>query len=194
MSILRSLSLASWLSLVALASVCSAGVGCGGGGGFPKGAVVQAGGGSAEGSTAAVADDDTWLSLATVGARMKVPAGWRYSRKGDALVAEPVDKKAAIVFVGAGTAKDFEAKVRAVGADYKIDKVDFGKPRPGTLHGIAVTSYEDMVAESNGTPVDVFVMTGDAPKGMVMVFVMAWDETQAHDPAIIDAANSLRPL
>ncbi len=175
--------------------LATASTACGGGsGGAPKGPVVAVGG---EKTTApATADDATWMTLATHGARMRIPDGWQYAQQGGALVAHPTDRKAAIVLVGADSKDELEAKVRAIGADYAIEKVDFGKPKPGKLHGIDVVMYEDMAAMSKGAPADVFVMVGEAPNGLgvVIVFVMAWDETQTHDPAIIDAANSLRPI
>jgi hypothetical protein len=64
------------------------------------------------------------------------------------------------------------------------------------MNGIPVVIYEDMAAESAQTPVDVLVLVGDAPagRGVVVLFVMAWDASQAHDPTIIDAANTLRPM
>ena len=160
-----------------------------------KGPVARGGGPSGAGDRG-VADDDTWMTLATHGARMRVPAGWSYEAKADSLTAQPNDKKAAIVLTGAATKADFEAKVRSIGVDYNVEKVDFGKPKPGKLHGIDVVMYEDMVAVSNGQPADVFVMLGEAPNGtgVIVLFIMAWDGTQVHDQNIIDAANSLRPL
>jgi hypothetical protein len=160
----------------------------------PKGPVVATGGASE--TPPAVADDATWMTRATHGARMRIPNGWQYVQQGGALVAHPQDKRAAIVLLGADSKAELETKVRALGAQYKIEKVDFGKPKPGNLHGIDVVMYEDMVAVSEGAPADVFVLLGEAPKGtgVVIVFVMAWDATQAHDPAIIEAANTLRPI
>ena len=161
----------------------------------PKGPVVAMD--SDDSATApGTADDATWMTLAAQGARMRIPAGWSWTRKGQALVARAADKKAAIVLLGATTKQELEAKVRAVGDEFKTDQVDFGKGRPAKLHGIDVVMYEDMAASNAGTPADVFVMLGDAPNGhgVLMVFVMAWDATQAHDPAIIEAANSLSPL
>lgn len=190
---LHTLALGS--SLVALALATSA---CGGSTAAaapPKGAVLSAG--SVEGSSAAaIADDDTWLSLEAHGARMQVPAGWSYSRRGGELVAEPKDHKAAVVFTGAAARSELEAKVRAIGAEWKVEQVDFGKPRAAKIHGIDCELYEDMVAVSGGQPADVFVLVGDAPngKGVVITFIMAWDSSQTDDPQLIDAANSLRPL
>lgn len=167
---------------------------CGGSSAAPKGPVVAVGG--AKDTAPAVAEGSTWMTLATHGARMRIPDGWEYAQKGAMLVAHPKDKRAAIVMLGADSKEELEAKVRAIGADFQIEKVDFGKPKPGKLHGIDVVMYEDMAAVSTGSPADVFVMLGEAPNGLgvVIVFVMAWDETQVHDPAIIDAANSLRPI
>ena len=160
----------------------------------PKGPVVAVGG--AANTPPAVADDATWMTLATHGARMRIPDGWQYAQEGGALVAHPQDRRAAIVMLGADSKDELAAKVKAIGAQYKIEQVEFGKPKPGKLHGIDVVMYEDMAAVSEGAPADVFVMLGEAPNGLgvVIVFVMAWDATQAHDPAIIDAANSLRPI
>ena len=178
-------------------SLVSAGlaIGCGGTVGPLKGPVVAAG--SPETATPpGTADDATWMTLAPQGARMRIPSGWSWARKGQALVARSGDKKAAIVFLGATTKQELDAQVRAIGDEFKTDQVDFTKGRPGKLHGIDVVMYEDMAAANAGTPADVFVMLGDAPNGhgVLMVFVMAWDATQAHDPAIIEAANSLQPM
>jgi hypothetical protein len=158
--------------------------------------VAGQGGGPTAGPETGTADDATWMTLASHGARMRVPEGWHWTRKGDALVAEPADKKAALVFFGADSRADFDAKVRELGKGYEIEKVDYGKGRPVSLRGIDAVVYEDMVAVSRGTAADVLMMVGEAPngKGVVVVFVMAWDATSAHDPLIIEAANSLRPI
>jgi hypothetical protein len=181
------------LACVTLALSSLAFVACGGSR-APKGPVVAVGG--VANTPTEVADDATWMTLATHAARMRIPTGWQYAEQGGTLVAHPDDKRAAIVMLGADSKEELEAKVRAIGARYQIEKVDFGKPKPGKLHGIDVVMYEDMVASSGGEPADVFVLLGEAPNGLgvVIVFVMAWDATQAHDPAIIDAANSLRPI
>jgi hypothetical protein len=169
-------------------------VGCGSSG--AQGPVVKAG--SAESTTPpGVAGEGTWMTLAAQGARLKIPNGWSYARKGDALVAKSTDGKAAIVFAGATTREELEVRVRAIGDGFRLDEVDFRKNgRKATLHGIPVSVFEDMAAETSGTPADVLVMLGDAPngRGVVLVFVMAWDASQDHDLAIIDAANSLSPL
>lgn len=143
-----------------------------------------------------VAGADTWMTLAAQGARMKVPAGWSIEKSGDALLAKPKDGSAAIVFAGATTKREIETALRSIGDRFRVDGVDYAKGRPARVHGIPVVVYEDMAATTTRTPADVLVMVGDAPngKGVVMVFVMAFDESQAHDLAIIDAANSLSPL
>jgi hypothetical protein len=179
----------SLVVVVALASV-----GCGAS--ATKGPVLNAG---SEASTTppGVADDATWMTLAAQGARMKIPSGWSWSRKGDAFVARPDDGKAAIVFAGATTKAALETEVRSIGESYRLDEVDFRKNgRKAKLHGIDVAVFEDMAAETSGTPTDVLVLLADAPngRGVVVVFIMAWDASQSHDLAIIDAANSLRPL
>ena len=169
-------------------------VGCGSS--ASTGPVVKAGS-PASTTPPGVADDGTWMTLAAQGARMKIPSGWSYAREGDALVAKSRDGKAAIVFAGATRKEELEARVRAIGDDFRLDEVDFRKNgRKANLHGIPVAVFEDMAAETSGTPADVLVMLGDAPngRGAVMVFVMAWDASQDHDLAIIDAANSLSPL
>ena len=160
-----------------------------------KGPVVQPA--SAETTTApGVADDDTWMTLGAQGARMKIPAGWSFTRRGDALIATPPDGKAAIVFSGATTREELDARLRSIGQRFQLDGVDFRKSaRKASVHGIDVAVFEDMAAETAGTPADVLVLLGDAPngRGVVVVFVMAWDASQAHDLDIIAAANSLRP-
>ena len=169
-------------------------VGCGAS--STQGPVVKAGTDEAA-TPPGTADEGTWMTLAAQGAQMKIPSGWSWTRKGDALVAKPKDGKAAMVFAGAATREELEARVRSIGEGFRLDEVDFRKNgRKANLHGIDVAVFEDMAAETSGTPADVLVMLGDAPngRGVVMVFVMAWDASQAHDLAIIDAANSLRPL
>ena len=142
------------------------------------------------------ADDNTWMSLASHGARLRAPPGWKTTADGTELRAEPPDGQAVLVLDAAATKPELEAKMRALGARYKLDRVDFQKPRPANLNGIPVLIFEDMAAESKGAPVDVFVMLGRAPKGngIVLVFLYAADATQKHDLELIAAANTLRPM
>lgn len=163
--------------------------GCGGGG--PKGPVAPAAKASRD-----VADDNTWMTLSSHGARLRVPPGWTVRAEGSELRAEPTDGKAALVLDGATTRAELETKVRALGARYGLDRVDFAGIKPGNLNGIPIVMFEDMAAESKGEPVDVFVMLGEAPngKGVLLLFLYASDKTQKHDLELIQAANTLRPI
>lgn len=143
-----------------------------------------------------VAEGSTWLTLAERGVRMQAPRGWSWTRRGDRFVAAPSDGKAAMVLAGADDRAALAEVVRAIGREYGVDGVELGKGRRAELRDIPAVIYEDEAATSAGTAADVLVLVGDAPsgRGVVVLFVMAWDETQLHDPIIIDAANSLRPI
>jgi hypothetical protein len=143
-----------------------------------------------------VADDNTWMSLTSHGARLRVPDGWTWRASSTELLAEPGDGHAVLIMEGATTKQDFEAKVRALGARYGLDRVDFSRAKPGKMNGIDMVMYEDMAAESKGKPVDVFVMLAEAPngKGVVILFLYASDKTQKYDEKLIAAANTLRPI
>jgi hypothetical protein len=136
------------------------------------------------------------MTLASQGARLRVPSGWRVSATGTELRAEPGDGKAALILDGATSKVELETKMRALGARYGLDRVDFPSPRAGNLNGIPVLMFEDMAAEAKGAAVDVFVLLGEAPKGngIVIVFLYAADSTQKHDLELIAAANTLRPI
>jgi hypothetical protein len=155
--------------------------------------VAQAG---ARDEARGVADDGTWLALATQGARLRAPAGWSWTRRGDRFVAQPSDRKAALVLAGATSREELATLLRAIGAEHGVDRLELGTGRRATLNGIPIVVYEDQAAESATNPVDVLTLVGDAPSGhgVVVVVVLASDLTQAHDVALIDAANSLRPL
>jgi hypothetical protein len=142
------------------------------------------------------ADDNTWMTLAVQGARLRVPPGWRYRTEGSAIVADPGNDSAVLVFEGASSRAALEARLRTLGARHGLDRVDFGRARPKQMNGIDVLIFEDMAAESSGRAGDVFVLLGDAPsgRGVVMVFLWASDATQRHDLELIDAANTLRPI
>ncbi len=149
-----------------------------------------------------VADENTWMTLASHGARLRVPAGWAFSAapsrtSADAeLRAESKDGKAVMILQGATNRAEFETKVRALGARYGLDQVDFQKAKPGKINGIDIVMFEDMGAESKGRPGDVFVLLGEAPngQGIVVLFLYAADETQKYDLELINAANTLRPI
>jgi hypothetical protein len=143
-----------------------------------------------------VADDNTWMSLTSHGARLRVPDGWTWRANTQELTAEPGDGKAVLILQGADNKQDFEAKVRSLGARYGLDRVDFSRAKPGKLNGIDMVMFEDMSAESKGEPVDVFVMLAEAPngKGLVILFLYASDKTQKYDEKLIAAANTLRPI
>lgn len=136
------------------------------------------------------------MTLASHGARLRVPAGWKVSTSGTELRAEPGDGKAVLVLDGAQSKPELEAKMRALGTRYGLDRVEFQNARAGNLNGIPVLMFEDMAAESKGAPVDVFVLLGEAPRGngIVFVFLYASDATQKHDLELIAAANTLRPM
>lgn len=143
-----------------------------------------------------VADDNTWMTLASHGARLRVPEGWTWRANSNELTAEPGDGKAVLIVQGANTKQEFEAKVRSLGARYGLDRVDFTRAKPGKLNGIDTVMFEDMAAESKADPVDVFVMLAEAPngKGIVVLFLYASDRTQKYDEKLIAAANTLRPI
>ncbi|MGZ5968099.1 MAG: hypothetical protein ACXWP4_10570 [Polyangiales bacterium] len=144
-----------------------------------------------------VADDATWMTLASHGARLRVPDGWAYSSEsGHELRAEPGDKKAVLILTGATSKQDFETKVRGLGARYGLDEVDFSRAKPGNINGIEVLMFEDQAAESGGKAGDVFVLLGEAPngKGVLVLFLWAADDTQKYDVELIKAANTLRPI
>lgn len=170
------------LAFCLLTTACSA---------APKGPVAP----TTKGTTA-VADDRTWMTLSSHGARLKAPVGWRTTASGTELRAEPSDGRAVLVLDAAATKPELEAKLRALGARYGLDRIEFGAPRQTTLNGIPVVMFEDMAAESKGAPVDVFVLLGPAPAGNGILFVFLWasDLTQKHDLELIAAANTLRPL
>jgi hypothetical protein len=158
-----------------------------------RGPVARAG---ASGEASGLADDGTWLGLEAQGARLRAPTGWTWTRRGDRFVAEPTDRKAALVLAGATSVLELATLLRTIGAEHGVDRLELGTGRRATLHGIPVVVYEDQAAESSSKPVDVLTLVGDAPsgRGVVVVVVLASDLTQAHDVALIDAANSLRPL
>lgn len=143
-----------------------------------------------------VADDNTWMTLSSHGARLRVPEGWTWRADGQELLAEPGDGKAVLILQGANSRQEFETKVRALGARYGLDRVDFTRAKPGKLNGIETVMYEDMAAESKSEQGDVFVMLADAPngKGVVILFLYASDRTQKYDVQLIQAANTLRPI
>ncbi len=179
--------LACALTLVVAPSLCS--LGCGSGG--PHGPVAPT-----PHEATGVADEATWMTLASHGARLRVPPGWKYRADAAGVTAEPVDRKAVLVLSGARTRAELETKVRALGRRYGLDRVEFRGGKPGTLNGIPIVMYEDMAAETHGEPADVFVLLGEAPNGdgVVMVFLWASDRTQRHDLDLIQAANTLRPI
>lgn len=179
MSIPRTLAL---LALVTLAGACAS---------APKGPVAPT-----AHPDKGVADENTWMTLSTHGARLRVPDGWTWRANSTELTAEPGDGKAVLILQGATSKQDFEAKVRALGARYGLDRVDFSRGKPGNLNGIETIMYEDMAAESKGDAVDVFVMLAEAPngKGVVILFLYASDKTQKYDEKLIQAANTLRPI
>lgn len=141
------------------------------------------------------ADDETWMTLAPYGARLRAPPGWAVQAHGSELLATPRDGHAALILDGADSKPELEAKLRALGARYGLDEVELDRGRPGRLHGIPVIMFEDMATASRGKAGDVFVLLGDAPSGRGLVFVFLWaaDATQSHDVELIDAANTLRP-
>lgn len=143
-----------------------------------------------------VADNNTWMTLGSHGARLRVPEGWTWKANGNELAAEPGDGHAVLILEGANTKQEFEVKVRELGARYGLDRVDFSRAKPGKMNGIDMVMYEDMAAESKGKPVDVFVMLAEAPngKGVVILFLYASDKTQKYDEKLIAAANTLRPI
>jgi len=143
-----------------------------------------------------VADENTWMTLSSHGARLRVPEGWTFRANSNELAAEPGDGKAVLILQGADNKQEFESKVRALGARYGLDRVDFSRAKPGKLNGIDILMFEDMSAESKGQPVDVFVMLAEAPngKGLVVLFLYASDKTQKYDEKLIAAANTLRPI
>lgn len=143
-----------------------------------------------------VADATTWMSLTSHGARLRVPDGWAFRAEGQELRAEPGDKKAVLILTGATSRPEFETKVRALGARYGLDQVDFTRAKPGKINGIDVLMFEDQAAESTGKAGDVFVMLGEAPngKGILVLFLWASDDTQKYDVDLIRAANTLRPI
>ena len=143
-----------------------------------------------------VADDNTWMTLTSHGARLRVPEGWTWRANSNELTAEPGDGRAVLIMEGASSKQEFEAKVRALGARYGLDRVDFSRAKPGKMNGIEMVMFEDMAAESKGDPVDVFVMLAEAPngKGVVILFLYASDRTQKYDEKLIAAANTLRPI
>lgn len=143
-----------------------------------------------------VADDNTWMTLSSHGARMRVPEGWTWRAYGGELAAEPGDGRAVLILQGANSKSELEAKVRSLGARYGLDHVDFTRAKPGKLNGIDTVMFEDMAAESKSKAVDVFVMLAEAPngKGVVILFLYASDRTQKYDEKLIQAANTLRPI
>jgi hypothetical protein len=143
-----------------------------------------------------LADDNTWMTLSSHGARLRVPEGWTWRANSNELAAEPGDGKAVLILQGANNKQEFEAKVRALGARYGLDHVDFSRGKPAKLNGIDTVMYEDMAAESKAEAGDVFVMLADAPngKGVVILFLYASDRTQKYDEKLIQAANTLRPI
>lgn len=146
--------------------------------------------------TTGTADDGTWMTLSSAGARLRVPPGWKYRADASGFTAQPADGKAVLVLSGARTRAELETKVRALGRRYGLDRVEFRGGKPGTLNGIPIVTYEDMAAETHGEPADVFVMLAEAPNGdgVVLVFLWASDKTQRHDLDLIQAANTLRPI
>jgi len=174
------------VSFLALALGCA--LGCAG---APKGPIAPT-----ASPAKGVADDNTWMTLSSHGARLRVPEGWTWRANGSELAAEPGDGKAILIVQGANTKQDFETKVRALGTRYGLDRVDFSRAKPGNLNGIDIVMFEDMSAESKGEPVDVFVMLAEAPngKGVVVLFLYASDRTQKYDEMLITAANTLRPI
>ncbi len=178
MSITRSLS----LFLVVAALGCASG---------PKGPVAPT-----AHPDKGVADDNTWMTLSSHGARLRVPEGWTWRANSHELTAEPGDGKAVLILQGATSRQEFEAKVRALGARYGLDRVDFSRAKPAKLNGIDTLMFEDMAAESKAEAGDVFVMLADAPngKGVVILFLYASDRTQKYDVKLIQAANTLRPI
>lgn len=165
-----------------------AALGCGG---APKGPVAPT-----ASPEKGVADENTWMTLSSHGARLRVPEGWTWRANSNELTAEPGDGKAILILQGANSRPEFEAKVRALGARYGLDRVDFTRAKPGKLNGIDMLMFEDMAAESKGEPVDVFVMLAEAPngKGIMILFLYASDRTQKYDEKLIAAANTLRPI
>lgn len=164
---------------------------------------VGCGGSSVKGPTAPAAhpnggsaDDNTWMTLSSHGARMRVPEGWTYRAEGTELRAEPSDHRAALILDGATSKQEFEAKMRALGQRYGLDRVDFSRGKPGNLNGIQIVAFEDQAAESKGDQGDVFVMLGEAPNGKGILFLFLWasDRTQKYDEQMIQAANTLRPI
>lgn len=142
------------------------------------------------------ADDATWLTLEGRGVRMQAPRGWTWTRRGERFELAPGDGKAAMVLAGADDRDGLAEVIRAIGRDHGVDGVELAAGRRASLHGIDALIYEDEAATTTGTDADVLVLIADAPSGrrVVVLFVTAWDATQLHDPIIIDAANSLRPL
>ncbi len=165
-----------------------AALGCGG---APKGPV-----GPTPSLEKGVADDNTWMTLASHGARLRIPEGWKWRSDQYELTAEPGDGKAVLILQGANTKQEFQHRVRALGMRYGLDRVDFARAKPGKLNGIDMLMFEDMAAESKGEPVDVFVMLAEAPngKGLMILFLYASDRTQRYDEKLIAAANTLRPI
>lgn len=143
-----------------------------------------------------VATEATWLTLEGPGVRMQAPRGWSWTRRGDRFEAAPRDGKAAMVLAGADDREGLAEVIRAIGRAHGVDGVELGAGRRARMHGIDATIYEDEAATTAGSDADVLVLIGDAPsgRGVVVLFVTAWDSTQLHDPVIIDAANSLAPI
>jgi len=180
----RSLGLVTFVFALALSA-------CGG----TRGPVLHAGEAVAE-HDRGVADAETWMTLEAQHARVRVPRGWHYAKRDGALVAESPDRKAAIVLTGVTSKSELASTLRTIGTKFAIEKVLFRKqPREAKLHGIDVSIVEDGDAVCQGKPAAIALVVGDAPgrRGVVVLFAFALDDGEAHDTALIDAANSLRP-